>query len=277
LGSGYCQKGNMSLFAEQSTDRVRNDVACLTGARMLSLSETPDRMIMDEALIKAVSGGDIIKARFLNKEFFEFVPTFTVHIDTNHKPRIRGTEDGIWRRLLLIPWQTKVPEKKKDLSLEQKLLAEKEGILNWIVRGAKDYLNNGLRIPETVRAASDEYRRDEDILGDWFEQCVVSMDGIRESTDVLFKSYQQWCDDSGIRAITNSTWLSRMQDRGIEKRRRMGVLYWYGIGLKGSDYVNQKMVSDLMPAKKVREFSEPEDPEDRGYPEDRREEPEDMV
>lgn len=243
LGSGYCQKGNMSLFAEQSTDRVRNDVACLAGTRMLSLSETSDRMVMDEALVKAVTGGDIIKARFLNKEFFEFVPTFTVHIDTNHRPRIRGTEDGIWRRILLIPWMTRVPDEKKDLQLEQKLLAEKEGILNWIVQGALAYIQGGLKVPGIIREASHEYRRDEDIIGDWFDQCVVQLSGLKENTDDLFRSYERWCESHSVKPIRIQTWANKMADRGLDKKRTPAGVTWIGIGLKGSDYVKNSMGS----------------------------------
>ena len=243
LGSGYCQKGNMSLFAEQSTDRVRNDVACLSGTRMLSLSETSDRMILDEALIKAVTGGDIIKARFLNKEFFEFVPTFTVHIDTNHRPRIRGTEDGIWRRILLIPWTTRVPDEKKDLRLEEKLLAEKEGILNWIVQGARSYLQGGLKIPEIIYEASHEYRRDEDIIGDWFDQCIVQMPGLKETSDDLFRSYEHWCEDHSVKPIRIQTWANKMGDRGIDKKRTSSGVVWIGVGLMGSDYVKNSLKS----------------------------------
>lgn len=234
LGSGYYQKANNSLFSEQSTDKVRNDLARLVGARMVTLSETPDNMVLDEALLKAASGGDLITTRFLHKEFFEFMPVFTVHIDTNNKPRIRGQDDGIWRRLVLIPWEVSIPTEEIDNTLDDKLKADEEGILKWIIDGAHEYLMNGLMLPDTVIKASLEYRSAEDILGDWFSSCIVKDNNAAQSYADLMTSYNNFCTTNNMTPLKKPTWEKRLIEHGAHKSVNpiTGVVTWIGVGLK---------------------------------------------
>jgi putative DNA primase/helicase len=140
----YAMKANPGLLAEQAPDKPRNDLAALAGARMLSISELPANLRADAALIKSITGSDVINARFLHREFFEFRPCFTPIFDTNHPLNIREDTPAIARRRVTIPWSVTIPAEKSDSSLRERLSQELPGILAWIVEGARQYYRAGL-------------------------------------------------------------------------------------------------------------------------------------
>jgi putative DNA primase/helicase len=122
-------------FMKRNNDTTTNDIARLRGTRFVTTTETEQRKRLSEHLIKQATGNDQLTARFLYGEHFNFVPTFKIFMASNHKPVIKGTDHGIWRRIKLIPFTTTVTEEKMDKSLEQKLMEEKSGILNWLIEG----------------------------------------------------------------------------------------------------------------------------------------------
>lgn len=138
------------------------DLVRLPGARMARASEPEQGQRMKEALIKALTGGEAIMIRRMQQEFVEIVPEFKLTISGNHKPEVRGADDGIWRRIMLVPFEVQIDEAAVDEDLPAKLWAERHGIFAWMVRGCLDYLQHGLRRPEAVRAATDDYRMDSD-------------------------------------------------------------------------------------------------------------------
>lgn len=163
---------------------IPNDVARLKGSRFVMASETNQNVTLDEALIKQITGGDRITARFLNKEFFDFTPTFKIFFATNHKPNIRGTDTGIWRRIKMIPFQLNVTEDKEDMSLGDKLNKEREGILNRMIEGYKDWSVNGLSTPNAVKLATQLYREEEDDLGQFiYQECITEKDSYINVTE----------------------------------------------------------------------------------------------
>jgi putative DNA primase/helicase len=109
-------------------------------------------------LIKKITGNDQMTARFLYGEYFNFMPTFKIFMATNHKPVIKGTDHGIWRRIRLIPFTTRITEDKQDKHLEQKLKTEANGILNWLLEGARRWQKEGLKTPVEILSATDDYR-----------------------------------------------------------------------------------------------------------------------
>ena len=144
--------------------------------------ESGNNCSFDEVLIKQLTGGDKITARFLHQEFFEFSPTFKIFIATNHKPNIIGTDEGIWRRVKLIPFDWQVPEEKKDEDLINKLKSELSGILNWALEGYKNWKRDGLVVPDAVENATNEYRETEDLIGQFIsERCLLGT-GMTENT-----------------------------------------------------------------------------------------------
>jgi putative DNA primase/helicase len=126
---------------------IPNDVARLRGARLAMINETSQGARFDEAKLKDLTGGDTLSARFLHQEFFDFRPTHKLVIRGNHKPAIHGTDEGIWRRLRLVPFTVQIPTEEQDRDLLVKLRAELPGILRWAVEGCLDWQRNGLKPP----------------------------------------------------------------------------------------------------------------------------------
>jgi putative DNA primase/helicase len=124
-------------FMWKTGDQITNDIARLRGTRFVTTTEAEQGRRLSEPLIKQITGNDRMTTRFLYGEFFNFVPTFKIFMATNHKPVIKGTDHGIWRRIKLIPFTTRIEEEKQDKHLEEKLRAEASGILNWMLEGTR--------------------------------------------------------------------------------------------------------------------------------------------
>lgn len=153
------------------------DIFPLMGARMVRASEPEEGERLQEGLIKELTGGEPILVRKLHDDFIEVHPFFKLTMSGNHKPDIRGTDDGIWRRVLLVPFDVQIPESERDQALGEKLWAERSGILNWLVAGLIDYLEGGLQEPAQVLAATEEYRAESDPIGMFLaEACEVTGD-----------------------------------------------------------------------------------------------------
>jgi putative DNA primase/helicase len=167
----------METFARSRDKGVRNDLARLHRARLVIASESAEGRRLDETTIKAVSGGGSVAARFLYGEFFEFTPQFKVWLVTNHKPRVEGDDDAIWRRLRLIPFNVSFIG-REDKELGSKLERELPGILAWAVRGCLAWQAEGLGLPRAVEQSTNEYRADEDLLGLFLDQrCKLTVEG----------------------------------------------------------------------------------------------------
>jgi putative DNA primase/helicase len=163
----------------RSAGQATPDLAILPGVRLLRTSEPRRGAQFDEALIKLVTGGEPILARNLNLPYFRFYPSFKLTISGNHRPRIGGTDEGIWRRMTLVPWGVTVAEEKRDPHLVEKLRAETSGIFNRYLDGLRDWFDHRLNLPDEVTAATAEYRRDHDTLGRWLEECTERKEGER--------------------------------------------------------------------------------------------------
>lgn len=210
-----------------------NDIARLRGARFVSASESGEARQLDEERIKRLSGEDTLTARFLYKEAFEFRPTFKLWLATNHRPKIKGTDEAIWRRVLLVPFDVFIPPAERDPELGAKLRAEAAGILRWAVEGELDRRANGLRPPEAVRAATEEYRAEENVLGRFIEDECVMLPEASVTSGALYERYVDWCKSNGEEPINcRSLGKELARDSRLEAKRdgRRGR-YWRGIGL----------------------------------------------
>jgi putative DNA primase/helicase len=221
----------IDTLSQRQGGGIPNDIAALAGARVVTVSETPEGSRLNESLIKDLTGGDTISARFLRREFFDFRPQFKLWIRGNHKPQIRGTDDGIWRRVMLVPFTQTIPESERDPALTEKLQAELPGILRWAVEGCIAWQRDGLNPPESMRLALSEYRQEMDLLGAFIEECaVVSPDAYAPATP-LYKAYQQWAEDNGHHAVTATRFGLAMAERGFAKEK-VGTIRWRGLGLR---------------------------------------------
>jgi putative DNA primase/helicase len=159
-------------FMKKNGDQITNDIARLRGTRFVTTTEAEQGQRLSEPLIKQITGNDRMTARFLYGEFFNFVPAFKIFMATNHKPVIKGTDHGIWRRIKLIPFTTRIPEEKQDKRLEERLRGEASGILNWLLEGAKRWTMERLRTPQIITSATDEYRKEMNVIGELYPETV---------------------------------------------------------------------------------------------------------
>ena len=180
-----------------------------------------------------IAGGDPITARFLYGEYFEFYPEFKVFWAANHKPIIQGTDHGIWRRIFLIPFNVTIPADEIDRHLSEKLFGELPGIFTWAVRGCLEWQEHGLKPPTEVRAATDEYRDEQDVLGEFISSECIMDPGEFVAKDRLFDTYKKFCDDNGEKPVSKKNFGSRMIEKGFDKNVRRGrKRVWKGIQLK---------------------------------------------
>jgi putative DNA primase/helicase len=219
-------------FMKRSGDQIGNDIARLRGTRFVTTTEAEQGKRLSEPLIKQITGNDRMTARFLYGEFFNFVPTFKIFMATNHKPVIKGTDYGIWRRIKLIPFTTRIEEEKQDKHLEEKLRCESDGILNWLLAGTARWRTEGLRTPAAILAATDEYRGEMDVIGNFLKECCVENPGYTIRIRELFKAYQQWCEEKNEHACSERFFSLRLKEMGYEQARSAEARYWRGVGLR---------------------------------------------
>lgn len=221
-----------TLMMKRFDGGIPNDLARLKGLRFVTSSETEEGQSLAEAKIKQLTGGGTIQARFLYKEFFEFPPTHKIVMDANHKPNIRGTDNAIWNRVKLIPFNVSIPEAQQDKQLLSKLKAEAQGILAWAVRGCLEWQRIGLAEPDVVKHGVKEYRADMDVFGDFLaERCDLG-DGFVATSKELYKEYTDWCEQSGEVPMTQRALGSQLGRRGPRPKKKNGARGWEGIRVR---------------------------------------------
>ncbi|MBB3034039.1 DNA primase family protein [Alteriqipengyuania lutimaris] len=227
-------------------DQATPDIARLPGVRFLRVSEPEKNARLNEGLIKMVTGGDPVDARHLNKGFFTFLPDFKMTISGNHKPQVKDTSDGIWRRMQLVPWGVTIDASEVDRSLPETLKGEASGILNRLLEGLVDWRAHGLIEPDAVRKATAAYRDQSDDLGRFLSAtCEVGEDDppgrCRVKAKALFDAYCAWADEAGASSWTNKGFKAAMLDKGFEQKTSNGV-WWIGIHLR--DGVSAQAIRD---------------------------------
>jgi P4 family phage/plasmid primase-like protien len=221
LMGSYGKAAHMNTFVVQQNDNsIPNDLAMLHAARFVSATESDDGKRLAESKIKQITGGDTLVARFLHKEFFEFKPQFKIWLGTNYKPTIYGTDEGIWRRIRLIPFDVYIPDGKKDETLTQKLISEASGILNWALQGLEEYLLHGLMEPDIVKGSTEEYRAQQDWMTRFLEEIAeVSLDCDIPARQ-LYEQYCDWCHKTGEFKLKEQKFAEGMKQKGRESKRK---------------------------------------------------------
>lgn len=238
---GYARQTSMDTFMTRNRmNNISDDLANLKGARFVVASESEENGRLAESTIKQVTGGGAISARRLYENLIEYEPEFKLWLDTNHKPIIRGTDFGIWRRLRLIPFTVEIPDDKVDLQLIAKLRLEFPGILAWAVKGAKEWLESGLGHPAMMEAATREYRREMDSVGRFLDECCITGDErytIRSGE--LYDMYENWVRDNGedFHKLSQIQLGVKLKERGMLPKRNFNLgRYWSGVTAKPDGY-----------------------------------------
>jgi putative DNA primase/helicase len=229
----FALQASFETFLSKNDSSRENAVARLRGARFVSAVEAEAGGKLNEVLVKTLTGGDTVTARFLYREFFEYEPAFKIFLAANHKPTIRGNDHAIWRRIRLVPFTVTIPEAERDSELKAKLEAELPGILNWAVEGCLAWQREGLGQPPEIEEATAEYREEMDALGPFVhERCETFADSSTGSGE-LYKAFAAWSELNGERPMSQKAFSLRLAERGFARRRSggNGSRVWFGIGL----------------------------------------------
>lgn len=218
----YATSAPMDTFMDARGDRHPTDLAGLRGARFVASVETEQGRRWNESKVKAITGGDKVSARFMRQDFFEYIPQFKLLIAGNHKPSIRNVDEAMKRRLHLIPFTVTIPPERRDGKLTEKLYAERDGILAWAVEGCLAWQRDGLRPPECVVSATEEYFEAEDALGQWIEERCILSKTHREGVSDLFTDWREWAERAGEYVGSIKRFSELMSTRKFEKCRLHG-------------------------------------------------------
>ena len=273
----YAAKVPSELLMVRRGERHPTELATLYQKRFVSASETSQGCRLNEAMVKSLTSSDPIPCRRMKEDFWTFWPTHKMWLSTNHRPQIRGTDHGIWRRIHLIPFGVKFhePETKrtpqKDTKLPGRLLKELPGILAWVVRGCLDWQREGLKPPKTVRDATEGYRAEMDVLAAFLKECCVFDKGAKAGATALYEAYKRWCGATGEPAESQKSFGKRLGELGLTSRVSYGRTVYDGIGLSaGDDGDDGDLFSSSYTRKKShtvnresRSPSSPSSPEDR--------------
>lgn len=231
----YAEQTSFQTFLQTQNETVRNDLAKLQNCRFAAAIEADEGRRLAEGLIKQLTGQDAISTRFLYGEYFTFKPQFKIWLATNHKPDIRGTDHAIWRRVKLIPFLSTISEKNRDESLPDKLKAELSGILTWAIHGCLEWQKFRLTpAPEAVTFATNMYRKDQDTLGQFFEDCCVLTPAFTTPSADLYQAYKSWCEQNSEKPMSQKALGARLKERGLtnSKNTLTDRAQWQGVGLK---------------------------------------------
>ena len=214
-----------TIMVKSSNSSANSDIARLKGARFVTSVEPNEGMRINEGLLKQLTGDDVVTARKLYSDEFEFKPEFKLWMSTNHKPTIRGTDTGIWRRVHMIPFEVQIPPDKVDKDLKDKLLAEIKGIFAWAVEGVRMYNAQGLKMPAAVVAAVEEYRAEMDVISSFISACCVLDPTRHVRAGDLYSVYSSWCQRNNEYCMSSTKFGTEVAKRFQKMKLRTHYIY----------------------------------------------------
>lgn len=217
------------MVKSSQSNAINSDIARLKGARLVTSVEPNEGVRLNEGLLKQLTGDDTVTARKLYSEEFEFKPEFKLWMATNHKPIIRGTDTGIWRRIHMIPFDVQIPEDKVDKNLTHKLKAEMTGIFKWCIDGCLMWQREGLQMPAAVLKSVREYRREMDVISAFIEDKCTLEGTVQAST--LYAAYVSWADSNNEYCMSNTKFSTEIAKR-FEKIKGRNYNYFTGISIR---------------------------------------------
>jgi putative DNA primase/helicase len=208
----------------------------LHSARLVSASELPEGGRLSESVVKRLTGGDAISARDLYQGIIEFQPTWKIAIATNHRPIVRDTSEGFWRRVHLVPFENVFSGDQRDNRLREKLLAELPGILNWAIIGCDRWQRDGLERPAEVAAATSTYRSESDLVGAFISDRCLEAQHAQAKGAALYAAFSAWAKQGGERAATSRAFLGELRTRGFSSRKSNSDYVFAGIGIRDEQH-----------------------------------------
>ena len=203
------------------------EIADLFRRRLVVSHETGEDNRLNEERVKTLTGGDPLRARRMREDFWEFAPTHKLWLASNYQPAVRGTDEGIWRRIFLQPWTVTVPESERDERMPEKLAAELPGILQWALRGWEDYQREGLAPPASVRGATNTYRAKADTIGAFLSLHIEQVPGVRIQAQPLYDAYKAWARQQGLHPQRSNVFSSELTERrGFVRSEISGRRYY---------------------------------------------------
>lgn len=236
----YAIQGAPGLLMAKHNESHPTEVADLEGSRFVANAEVEKGKPFAESLIKQLTGSDPVRARRMRQDFYQFMPTHKLCIAANHRPIIKGNDEGIWRRVIRIPWNRKIPDSEKDPFFVDKLKKEAPGILCRLMEGCLQWQKIGLKPPEKVTLATAEYREEMDVLADYMEERCVIGKGQRVIKKQLYLDYVEWCEDMRQRPQNYSLFNRQLSERDFRTKitsttiggQKKSIRVWQRIGLK---------------------------------------------
>lgn len=234
----YARTASMDTFTASHSDKHTTDVAMLTGARVVTASETAAGKRWDEPRLKSLTGGEPVTARFMRQDNFTFIPQFKLVFVGNHKPEVRDVDAAMRRRIQMVPFL--VTPALVDKELSRKLEAEYPAILAWMVQGCLDWQERGLAPPTSVRETTEEYFEAEDAVGRWLSECVALSPDVTVTSQSLYLSWREWANQNGeyvgslkrLSASLIARHYERWQDPKTRKLGFMGISILDPMGLE---------------------------------------------
>lgn len=228
----------------QNNLQIRNDLARLKAVRFVTASEVSRNKELDEATAKMLTGEDPVTSRFLFKEFFEYRPSFKLFLLANQAPVIRGTDYGIWRRILLLPFPVTFSGVKIEKGLISRFEQELPGILYWAVQGCLKWQKDGLMVPNEVKDATQEYRREADILPQFLDDCCIAEKTARVASKKLFEAYKSWAVENEDEILKQKAFGTLLKTGGFKASKSNATRYWNGLQLKSIVSPSSEIVSE---------------------------------
>jgi putative DNA primase/helicase len=228
----YHRTAPIEAFVATNGDRHPTDLAMLRGARLVTATETEEGRRWAESRIKQLTGGDMIAARFMRQDFFEYQPQFKLFIVGNNKPSLRSVDEAIRRRFHLIPFEVTIPAQERDGELVDKLKAEWPGILQWMIEGAFQWHTEGLRAPQAVLEATEAYLSAEDAIAAWIDDRCERDVNAWESSAALFASWSTWAGSAGEPPGSARRFSQAIEARGFNSDRKNSARGFTGLRIK---------------------------------------------
>jgi putative DNA primase/helicase len=228
----YAAPADPELLTARTFDAHPTGTADLFGLRLAILHETDRGRRLAEGTVKRLTGGDAVKARRMREDFWSFDPSHTFFMLTNHKPLISGTDEGIWRRIRLVPWNFVVPADQRDEHLGDKLALEADYVLTWLVRGCAEWQQTGLVDPEAVTTATEAYKTDSDAVGRFLGECCTKQQaGVSVGSTELFRAWEKWCAGESEEPGSHKAFSTELENRGYAKTATRTGVRWDRLGL----------------------------------------------
>jgi len=228
----YCQATPIESFTESKADRHPTELARMRGARLVTATETEAGRHWAESRLKELTGGERIPARFMHKDFFEYLPAFKPFISGNHKPRLRSVGPAMRRRVNMIPFSVIIPDDERDPRLADKLKAEWSGILQWMIEGCLQWQSEGLKPPKAVVDATDAYFAGEDGYADWIADRCEPIAGFWAKSSELFASWKDWAEKAGQPHGDSKRFREEMERLGYSHKHNKSGNFYVGLRIR---------------------------------------------